>query len=170
MIILVLIVFTGCGEEYTQSEYVTLKEIFTPREHYRIVADYDKVYKQNVNDYSLEFIKLRNGELLRCMELDWNVDNTLIATSIDPTELGLSIEKDIPNTYRATIAESSKYLRAVYNAGYELVQYVATFDYIDITLYKDNVYYRVVVLSNVIKVFQDVQVNIIDPATYINEI
>lgn len=169
LLLIVVIVFTGCESRLDEKEFAVLEEVATDYAHYQIVSDMEYVYLVNVREGQTSILRRRNGELLTVLPLDSDIDYGGTVTEINPMTSGFNFSEDIPFTYSGSYEEISKYLRALYNSGYTLVHLIGTHQSVDIVLTKDEVQYRVLVLENVFKVFEDVQVNQVDPATYINE-
>ncbi|GFN30929.1 hypothetical protein [Paenibacillus xylaniclasticus] len=87
---------------------------------------------------------------------------------VDPTSLGIGIVPSIPYTFDCTPEQSFVYLETLLADGWTIDGYYGDWQYIDYYIRKENVVTRLIVLEDRMKLFYDVDWQVVDPKGYVS--
>jgi hypothetical protein len=148
---------------------VTLSLLENPTEHFEIQTDGDYVYLVNIKENDKKLIRQLTGSIKEVLKLPnpekrkWSyLDDSSIP---DPTCFSKSMHS--PATYNLTLADAAAYTLAMTEAGWDLVSKHGNYLYLDMYFCKDNMYTRVIILENRMKVFPNVSGSFPDAQSYI---
>jgi hypothetical protein len=150
---------------------VTLSLSETPTEHFEIQTDGDFVYLVNVKENNKKLIRQLTGSIKEVLKLPnpekrkWSYSGD--CNIPDPNCFSQSIHS--PATYNTTLADAAAYTLAMTEASWDLVSRQGNYLYLDMYFCKDNMYTRVIILENRMKVFANVSGSLPDTWAYVNQ-
>lgn len=172
MCVLLSFTISGCNDAEAGLQLVTLALSEDSKGHYEIQTDGDYVYLVDIKENSKKPIRQLNGSIKEVLKLpapqkrkwDYSDDGSIP----DPNCFSRSIHS--PATYNLSLKDAAAYTLAMTEAGWELASKQGNYLYLDMYFSKDNMYTRVIILKNRMKVFQNVSQSFPDAWTYINQV
>jgi hypothetical protein len=171
MCVLLSFLISGCGNTEEESLMVTLSLSENPKEHYEIQTDGEYVYLVDVKSKDKKLIRQLNESIKEVLKLpvpekrkwSYSDDGSL------PDPNCFSQSNHSPATYNLTLKDAAAYILAMEEAGWELASKQGNYLYLDMYFCKDNMYTRVIILENRMKVFANVSGSLPDTWAYVNQ-
>ncbi len=173
----ILLMLSGCKNEekiVSEEEKLILIQARKDDDHYIRYTDGSYIYIEDLTNNVREERSLLVGEVSEAFTREAKPARTtyenIEGTSLpNPLSMGLEIEQSIPYTFTSSKDNSFIYLSTVEEAGWTIIGEYSTHDYIDSYAFKENVYTRIIILSDYLKVYYDIDGDKMpDPYTFVN--
>lgn len=168
---LLILSLTGCGYFNPQlpDNAIILAEAMSELGHYTKYTDGNTVYIFNNETGDKAEVYLQNGSIIEALRVEIDKDTKMKLKGVDPRELNIGIEYDIPCTYISNLQQSSIYISSLLESGWSVTSKYINGQYLDYRLTKCKENIRVIVFKDKLKVFQGIYGKTEDPFSYINE-